>query len=52
VTHVLWFIDRQALATKLGLLESAFPGIGGVAIWQAYREDPGFWTVIAQTMSR
>ena len=52
VTHVLWFMDRQALATKLGLLESAFPGIGGVAIWQAYREDPGFWTVIAQTMSR
>ena len=52
VKHVLFFIDRQALATKLGLLESAFPDIGGVAIWQVYREDPAFWTVIEQTMSR
>ena len=52
VKHVLWFIDRRALTTKLGLLESAFPGIGGVAIWQMYREDPAFWTVLEQTMSR
>ena len=52
VKHVLWFIDRQALTAKLDLLESAFPGIGGIAIWQMYREDPAFWTVIDQTMSR
>jgi spore germination protein YaaH len=52
VKHVLFFVDRQALATKLGVLESAFPDIGGVAIWQVYREDPDFWTVIRQTMSR
>jgi spore germination protein YaaH len=52
VTHVLWFIDRRALTTKLDLLESDFPGIGGVAIWQMYREDPRFWTVIERTMSR
>ena len=52
VTHVLWFVDRHALATKLGLLESAFPGIGGVAIWQLYHEDPGFWPIIAQKMKR
>ena len=44
VKHVLLFVDRQALATKLGLLESAFPNIGGVAIWQVCREEPGFWT--------
>ncbi len=50
VKHVLFFVDRQALATKLGLLESAFPDIGGVAIWQVYREDPGFWTVLAQKL--
>jgi spore germination protein len=52
VKHVLWFIDRRALATKLGLLESDFPGIGGVAIWQMYREDPGFWPVLERAMSR
>ena len=40
VKHVLWFIDRSALATKLDLLERDFPGIGGVAIWQLYREEP------------
>jgi hypothetical protein len=51
VKHVLYFVDRQALATKLSLLESSFPGIGGVAIWQVYREDPAFWTTITQTMS-
>ena len=50
--HVLWFIDGRALTTKLDLLESDFPGIGGVAIWQMYREDPGFWTVLERTMSR
>ena len=50
--HVLYFVDRQALVTKLDLLESSFPGIGGVAIWQAYRESPDFWTAITQTMSR
>ena len=52
VKHVLWFIDSRALTTKLDLLESHFPGIGGVAIWQMYREDPGFWTVLERTMSR
>lgn len=52
VKHVLFFIDRQALATKLDLLESAFPNIGGVAIWQLYHEEPDFWTTITQTMSR
>ncbi len=52
VKHVLFFIDRQALATKLNLLESAFANIGGVAIWQVYGEEPDFWTTIAQTMSR
>jgi spore germination protein YaaH len=51
VKHVLYFVDRQALATKLNLLESSFPDIGGVAIWQVYREDPAFWTTITQTMS-
>ena len=51
VKHVLFFVDRQALATKLGLLESSFPNIGGVAIWQVYHEDPAFWTTITQTMS-
>ena len=50
VTHVLWFIDRSALVTKLDLLESAFPNIGGVAIWQLYHEDPAFWPAIATTM--
>jgi spore germination protein len=52
VKHVLWFIDRRALTTKLDLLESHFPGVGGVAIWQMYREDPRFWTVLEHTMSR
>jgi spore germination protein YaaH len=52
VKHVLWFIDRPALTTKLDLLESHFPDIGGVAIWQMYREDPRFWTVLEHTMSR
>jgi spore germination protein len=50
VRHVLFFVDRRALATKLGLLESSFPEIGGVAVWQLYHEDPAFWTVIAQKM--
>jgi len=52
VTHVLWYVDRKAVATKLGLLESSFPDIGGVAIWQIYKEDPGFWPVIEQAMRR
>ena len=52
VTHVLWYVDRHAVATKLGLLESSFPDIGGVAIWQIYEEDPGFWPVIEQAMRR
>ena len=52
VTHVLWFIDPHAVTTKLHLLESAFPGIGGVAIWQLYREDPAFWPAIDQAMKR
>jgi len=50
VAHVLWFVDRRALVTKLDLLESAFPDIGGVAIWQLYREQPAFWPAIAATM--
>jgi spore germination protein len=52
VKHVLWFVDRHALATKLDLLESHFPAIGGVAIWQLYREEPQFWTVLDDAMSR
>jgi len=52
VTHVLWFVDRRALVTKLDLLESAFPDIGGVAIWQLYHEEPAFWPAIAATMKR
>jgi spore germination protein YaaH len=52
VTHVLWYIDRQAVATKIGLLESSFPDIGGIAIWQIYKEDPGFWPLIEQAMRR
>jgi spore germination protein len=52
VKHVLYFVDRRALATKLHLLESAFPDIGGVAIWQVYHEDPAFWPLITKTMKR
>jgi spore germination protein YaaH len=52
VTHVLWYMDRQAVATKLALLESSFPDIGGIAIWQIYDEDPGFWPLIEQAMRR
>ena len=37
----------QARPARVG-----FPDIGGVAIWQMYREDPGFWTVLERTMSR
>jgi spore germination protein len=52
VKHVLYFVDDKALATKLALMESAFPDIGGVAIWQLYHEDPSFWTIIARTLKR
>ena len=52
VTHVLWYVDRSAVATKLGQLESSFPDIGGIAIWQIYKEDPGFWPVIERALRR
>ena len=52
VKHVLYFIDGKALTTKLDLMESAFPDIGGIAIWQLYHEDPSFWTIIARTLKR
>ena len=52
VKHVLYFVDAKALATKLDLMESAFPDIGGIAIWQLYHEQPAFWTIIAQTLKR
>ncbi len=52
VKHVLYFVDAKALATKLDLMESAFPDIGGIAIWQLYHEQPAFWTVIARTLKR
>lgn len=52
VKHVLYFVDAKALTTKLDLMESAFPDIGGIAIWQLYHEQPAFWTIIAQTLKR
>jgi spore germination protein len=52
VKHVLYFVDAKALTTKLDLMESAFPDIGGIAIWQLYHEQPQFWTIIAQTLKR
>ncbi len=52
VKHVLYFVDGPALATKLKLMETAFPDIGGIAIWQLYHEEPSFWTIIAQTLKR
>jgi len=52
VTHVLWYVDRHAVSAKLGLLESSFPNAGGIAIWQVYKEDPGFWPLIEQAMKR
>ncbi len=52
VTHVLWYVDRHAVRAKIGLLESSFPDVGGIAIWQVYKEDPGFWPLIEQTMKR
>ncbi|HMK92495.1 MAG TPA: glycosyl hydrolase family 18 protein [Thermoleophilia bacterium] len=46
VTHVLWFQDRHAIATKVALLQHEFPKLGGLAIWELRDEDPGFWPII------
>ena len=46
VTHVLWFQDRQSIATKVGVLQREFPKLGGLSIWQLHDEDPGFWPII------
>ena len=46
VTHVLWFQDRQSIATKVALLQREFPKLGGLSIWELRDEDAGFWPVI------
>jgi len=51
-THVLWYQDRQSIAAKVSLLHTKLPGIGGLAIWQLGGEDPGFWSVIEQTLTK
>ena len=51
-THVLWFQDRRSIAAKVSLLHTELPHIGGLAIWQLGGEDPGFWSVIEQTLTK
>jgi spore germination protein len=46
VAHTVFFQDRTAIAAKLGLLTSKHATLAGIAVWQMYGEDPGFWTVI------
>jgi spore germination protein YaaH len=50
--HVLWFQDRRSIAAKVSLLHTQLPRIGGLAIWQLGGEDPGFWGVIDQTLTK
>ena len=51
-THVLWFQDRQSIAAKVSLLRTELPHVGGLAIWQLGGEDPSFWSVIEQTLTK
>ena len=52
VTHTVFFQDRKAIAAKLDLLATKHAELAGIAIWQMYGEDPGFWDVIRKRLSR
>jgi spore germination protein YaaH len=50
VNHVVFYVDRKALAAKLDMLLREHPGVAGIAIWEAKDEDPRFWSVIVQEL--
>jgi spore germination protein len=50
--HVVYFQDRTALVAKLAVLTKAHPDIAGVAIWVMGGEDPRFWPLLADRLTR
>lgn len=45
-THVVVYLDRQAVATKLDVLTERHPDVGGVACWLMGQEDPRVWPLL------
>lgn len=44
--QTIYFADAAGIAYKLNLLLTAYPTLGGVAIWGIGGEDPGNWDVL------
>ena len=46
--QTIYFADAAGLAYKLDRLLTAYPGLGGVAIWGLGGEDPANWDVLRE----